>query len=334
LFVRATADNPQGTCYYPRGEIAAGYHACINQYISQCCPDGYTCFSSSLCIITDSHGANATTPVGTTIRAACTDPEWNGVACPNFCLSPADSLGQMNRCSNENEYCCAADETSGSCNCSNGTGIVSISPGLVQSVIGITGTPVTTFPAFTTASSTSNTRSTSSTSSAKSSSSPTSKPQVTAVNTTGFKAGISVAAVVVVSALLYGGYKVWDRYAYHRDQMRQRNRADAFANGNGLENGHVNGNGNAIDSGNGQYLSMNNLSPSRIQSPAPINPQNSYEVAAPQGPSRTTTPANMIRSFESFQDVNPSTTSGFTGRPRTADPPYYGHVPIPNRPGI
>jgi hypothetical protein len=83
-----------GTCYYPSGQIAIGYVGCDpTAYMIQCCPTGWTCFSNSLCVITDPASANSTSyPLFSTLRGACTDPEWDNAICGNFCLGEPHAL--------------------------------------------------------------------------------------------------------------------------------------------------------------------------------------------------------------------------------------------------
>jgi hypothetical protein len=87
LFVCAMAD-PNAPCYFPGGDSAALlYLPCYPfQFTSMCCPFGFTCFDNFLCIATDAEAVNQNTPVGTTFRSTCTNPEWNSSACANFCL--------------------------------------------------------------------------------------------------------------------------------------------------------------------------------------------------------------------------------------------------------
>jgi hypothetical protein len=81
-------NNPAGTCYYPSGSVAAGFSPCDpTAFITQCCPTGWTCFSNSLCVVTDPRTVNSTVSLGTTIRSTCTNPKWNNAICGNFCLS-------------------------------------------------------------------------------------------------------------------------------------------------------------------------------------------------------------------------------------------------------
>ena len=87
------SDEPLGTCYYPGlqpnslGDAAPGYYPCDgHSYMSQCCPIGFTCLSNLLCEITDPRGANSTDPVGTVVRATCTNALWNNQACGSNCI--------------------------------------------------------------------------------------------------------------------------------------------------------------------------------------------------------------------------------------------------------
>ncbi|KAF2670096.1 hypothetical protein BT63DRAFT_439213 [Microthyrium microscopicum] len=322
-----------GTCYFPTGNIANGYTACASTVpVSNCCPNGYTCFSNALCIITDAHGATSNAPVGTTLRAACTNPSWNFAICGSFCLSDANQSGKMDRCGSPNQYCCGADQDSGGCNCSNGNGTITVDPGVVQGVIGVFISASTSIPAFTTSTISANSTPSSQTSTLTSASTtgasalPFQQPKKKVTESIGFKVGISFGILLLVLPLIgWGLYRLHDRIKYHRTEMVAKKRQSINTNSTYVGSG--NGNGYT-----GQFV-MNNISPSRIQSPAPYNPNNDYEAAAPRGPSRSTTPANTLQSFESAQDTNPSTISGLTARPQSLDNPVYGHVPIPERPG-
>jgi hypothetical protein len=89
-------NNPPGTCYYPSGEIASDFLPCdAYAYITQCCPSGWTCFSNSLCVVTDPRAANATYPIATTIRAGCTNSIWNNAICGDFCLSTQATIASI-----------------------------------------------------------------------------------------------------------------------------------------------------------------------------------------------------------------------------------------------
>lgn len=104
LFTRGQADVDTrsyglgGTCYYPSGDIAYGYYPCIvvNAYISACCQTGWTCFSNSLCVMTDpTSSSNLNVAIGSTSRAACTDPEWSSEVCGGFCLRKTSVSSEM-----------------------------------------------------------------------------------------------------------------------------------------------------------------------------------------------------------------------------------------------
>ena len=87
LFLQRAFADPNAPCYFPIGRPAPGYFACdTTAYITQCCPKGWTCYSNNLCVVTDPSEANSTNPIGTTIRATCTDPKWKNAVCGDFCL--------------------------------------------------------------------------------------------------------------------------------------------------------------------------------------------------------------------------------------------------------
>src|SRR5579871_4613105 len=82
-----TLGDPNAPCYFPSGDRALGYFPCdANAYIVQCCPSGWTCYSNSLCVITDPSTVNTTAPIGTSIRGTCTDPKWVNPICGEYCL--------------------------------------------------------------------------------------------------------------------------------------------------------------------------------------------------------------------------------------------------------
>jgi hypothetical protein len=79
-------------CYYPGppvtgGTLAANFTPCDPfAFTSLCCPSGWTCFSNNLCVVTDPN-VDVGSPLGTAIRGACTNPQWNTTACGDFCRS-------------------------------------------------------------------------------------------------------------------------------------------------------------------------------------------------------------------------------------------------------
>ena len=93
LILQAIAES-NAPCYSPAGTEAAGFFPCDpTAYITACCPMGWTCFSNSLCIVTDPHISNDSLALGTTIRAACTNPKWNNAVCGGFCLGENSANG-------------------------------------------------------------------------------------------------------------------------------------------------------------------------------------------------------------------------------------------------
>lgn len=89
---RATV-NALGECYFPGvpPAYAAGYLPCDKYAVtSVCCMAGWTCFDNKLCIATDPgivNGSDDGVELGTVMRGTCTNPEWDGEACGDFCLS-------------------------------------------------------------------------------------------------------------------------------------------------------------------------------------------------------------------------------------------------------
>ena len=86
----------QGQCYFPGGDLAADDRPCDQfAFTSLCCPFGWTCFSSKICIITNPDTATEDLPIGTSIRGTCTNPDWNNDVCGDFCLSMRNSIGDF-----------------------------------------------------------------------------------------------------------------------------------------------------------------------------------------------------------------------------------------------
>lgn len=86
LASRAACD-PNAPCYYPTGNLASGFYPCDpTAYITMCCPEGYTCYSNSLCVATLPDGLYPDLVQGTALRGACTNPLWNDVICGDECL--------------------------------------------------------------------------------------------------------------------------------------------------------------------------------------------------------------------------------------------------------
>jgi len=89
LLLWHVAGDTNAPCYYPSGDTATGYFACLVQdaYISTCCQQGWTCLSNSLCVVTNpAESSNLNLPIGTSERGACTDPKWSSEVCGGFCL--------------------------------------------------------------------------------------------------------------------------------------------------------------------------------------------------------------------------------------------------------
>jgi len=90
LCTTASAD-PYAPCYYPSGGVALGYYACVaTAYITTCCPQGYTCYSNNLCVVTTPSDIFPNVTVGDAKRGACTNPKWNNAICGSFCLGEFD----------------------------------------------------------------------------------------------------------------------------------------------------------------------------------------------------------------------------------------------------
>jgi len=231
LFVlQALADvaEPLGTCYDPGGRVAPNNFPCDQAYITQCCPMGWTCYSNNICAVTDPRSASSSQPVGTSIRATCTNPEWNNDVCGDFCLSrcqgpnkrkqglivhlgDSDINGELIPCGNDTSRC-AGDQASGARDCAKGTRTTSIASGRVQTVIGIIGAQSTQTPMFSTAFSTKSLASaasqskpvpTSNNGTGASSSSLQLQSKTPTTKTIGFKAGIGTAGTVIGLGILF-----------------------------------------------------------------------------------------------------------------------------------
>jgi hypothetical protein len=164
-FAYSDVDAP---CYLPNGLPASGFFACDpTAYITSCCPTGWTCYSNSMCAVTDPSISNSSFPLGTVIRGSCTNPEWNNAVCGDFCLvrqsgrelqTSTDSIktdrdlsGDLKACG-DNKFCCADDP-----DCSCAKGAFHLNPGRVQTIIGVEGlehTETSTIPITTSSPST------------------------------------------------------------------------------------------------------------------------------------------------------------------------------------
>src|SRR5436190_19615456 len=77
-----------GQCYFPSGDIAQDHIPCNPfAFTSLCCPQGWTCFSGGICVITDLSKYPSGVSIGATIRGSCTNPQWDRSACGSVCLS-------------------------------------------------------------------------------------------------------------------------------------------------------------------------------------------------------------------------------------------------------
>lgn len=74
-------------CYLPNGSQAFGFLPCnVFARVTSCCPMGWTCYSNSMCVVTDPSTANSAYPIGTSMRGSCTNPEWDNAFCGDYCL--------------------------------------------------------------------------------------------------------------------------------------------------------------------------------------------------------------------------------------------------------
>ncbi|CAK7200023.1 hypothetical protein SEUCBS139899_002711 [Sporothrix eucalyptigena] len=135
--------NANAPCYDPSGAVAPGYYPCDpTAYITNCCADGWTCFSNSLCVVTQESAAFPNLTTGAVERAMCTNPEWNNQICGDFCVTGSDNAdGAMVACGDDH-FCCLGDYNAGLCNCSlssaNSGGSFVVNDGKAQTIVGET----------------------------------------------------------------------------------------------------------------------------------------------------------------------------------------------------
>ncbi|KAH8776588.1 hypothetical protein F5883DRAFT_249440 [Diaporthe sp. PMI_573] len=115
-------------CYFVDGGLAEGYHTCdVKSPVSSCCPSGYTCSGSSLCILTTQSLEQPELAPGTVSRGACTEPRWNGDSCGGDCLDSEDATGET-ECDpagggRGEKSCCAGGNAPGGCICSSNVAV-------------------------------------------------------------------------------------------------------------------------------------------------------------------------------------------------------------------
>ncbi|ORY07297.1 hypothetical protein BCR34DRAFT_27717 [Clohesyomyces aquaticus] len=205
-------------CYSPNGARAPGYFACDpTAYITSCCPKGWTCYSNSMCVVTDPSTANSSYPIGTSIRGTCTNPVWNNAICGDYCLKSSDVDGSLKACG-DNKWCCSHDE---SCNCANGA--FNVNPGIVQTIIGIVGLEHTQTSMLAASPTVVGTRTASptifKTTISSKTGTETGKPTGTAepakkkaIDKPGTKAGIAIGVLAAVALVAVAGWVIYKRY--------------------------------------------------------------------------------------------------------------------------
>jgi hypothetical protein len=93
LLLAPAACRPDAPCYDPAGVIAPGFFPCdATAFITNCCEQGWTCFSNSLCIVTTNSNAFPNLTKGEVVRGMCTNPLWNSQICGDRCLSKSGLL--------------------------------------------------------------------------------------------------------------------------------------------------------------------------------------------------------------------------------------------------
>ncbi|KAK4134987.1 hypothetical protein BT67DRAFT_433785 [Trichocladium antarcticum] len=136
LLLPAAAAIPTAPCYFPGGDLAPGYFACIayGAPVSSCCAPGWTCFSSALCIATTETAAFPNITLGAVQRGACTAPKWSNEFCGSVCLTDDNASGHLTACAPD-RYCCAGDFAAGRCSCAEDGGSFVVRAGLAQTIV-------------------------------------------------------------------------------------------------------------------------------------------------------------------------------------------------------
>ncbi len=88
LLLPLASANPNAPCYYPDHDgQALGFYPCVDSsFIANCCPQGWSCFSNGLCVVTTETASFPNLTLGAVIRGACTNPDWNSNICGDRCL--------------------------------------------------------------------------------------------------------------------------------------------------------------------------------------------------------------------------------------------------------
>ena len=75
-------------CYDSAGGARPGYYPCdATAFITNCCQQGWTCFSNALCVVTTETLSQPNLTLGQVQRGMCTNPQWNNQICGDRCLS-------------------------------------------------------------------------------------------------------------------------------------------------------------------------------------------------------------------------------------------------------
>ncbi|KAK4201120.1 hypothetical protein QBC40DRAFT_278887 [Triangularia verruculosa] len=222
-------------CYFPGEVHALGYYPCqpFGAEISLCCPQGWTCFSNSLCIATTETKSFPNITLGEVQRGACTSPGWNNAVCGGVCLTGDNINGKLSACTQET-FCCEDDYRKGKCKCEEGGGSFEIKRGMGSKIIEVdsetfSGTatvsiaePMTSFLSDTTtaAATTSTPESSASNTAGEATTTPTSTETAEVVSgggglSKGAIIGIAVGAAVV-GLLILGALVFWVRRCLNR----------------------------------------------------------------------------------------------------------------------
>ncbi|ERT01111.1 hypothetical protein HMPREF1624_02350 [Sporothrix schenckii ATCC 58251] len=216
-----TVADSNAPCYDPTGTLAPGYFPCDSTaYITNCCAPGYTCFSNSLCVVTNESKSFPNLTLGAVERSMCTNPQWNNDICGDFCITGSGNAdGEMVACG-DNRFCCRGDYNAGRCNCSlsspNEGGSFVVNAGKPQTIVGETASFTGTVsyltsqpkpaPTPTSAESSSTSLPTSSSASASASTSPMPQPETskhTLALGLGVGLGVGVPLLAVAGWLYY-----------------------------------------------------------------------------------------------------------------------------------
>ncbi|KAK1827711.1 hypothetical protein QBC39DRAFT_419258 [Podospora conica] len=150
LLSTPTLAGPYTPCFFPSSTTpvqAPGFYPCTPYGIdvSACCPQGWTCFSSSLCIATIPNPSQPSLTYDIALRAACTNPKWDNATCGSFCLDDDNQSGELVACTPFSgdqataTFCCKGDFDAGRCACATpsapGNNTFTLDAGVAQTIV-------------------------------------------------------------------------------------------------------------------------------------------------------------------------------------------------------